>query len=271
MVPELFYLEYEGIIAYTLWMAMQWQVSLMLVLKKKTVLRRRIWVYILMFKHEAFEKFKEWKQLVENQTGKVVKKLRTGKGLEFCNLEFEQLCIESGIARHLTFVGMPQQNRVAEHMNKTLMDKMRDLLIQHGCAAALEVLPADMEAQTKAELNKKAHIAVILCLGRSACLNFADSLWRLPVPESSNVKDIQKAAVKAAEAFRPVENDDVTLSEGSNELKEIHVIYMDDDVVFGTQGFFADLAEGLMLPPPRSDNCFFDDVELNVDVPLWSF
>ncbi|GKA24336.1 hypothetical protein Tco_0710369 [Tanacetum coccineum] len=43
--------------------------------------------------------------------------------------------------------------------------KMRALLIQHGCEAALEVLPADMEAQTKAELNKKAHSVVILCLG----------------------------------------------------------------------------------------------------------
>nr|GEV85771.1 retrovirus-related Pol polyprotein from transposon TNT 1-94 [Tanacetum cinerariifolium] len=43
--------------------------------------------------------------------------------------------------------------------------KMRTLLFQHGCEAALEVLPADMEAQTKAELNKKAHSAVILCLG----------------------------------------------------------------------------------------------------------
>ncbi|GJU92159.1 hypothetical protein Tco_1304582, partial [Tanacetum coccineum] len=30
---------------------------------------------------------------------------------------------------------------------------------------ALEVLPEDMEAQAKAELNKKAHSAVILCLG----------------------------------------------------------------------------------------------------------
>nr|GEU60322.1 putative reverse transcriptase domain-containing protein [Tanacetum cinerariifolium] len=43
--------------------------------------------------------------------------------------------------------------------------KMRALLIQHGCEAALEVLPANMEAQTTAELNKKAHSAVILCLG----------------------------------------------------------------------------------------------------------
>nr|GEY67719.1 dehydration-responsive element-binding protein 1A [Tanacetum cinerariifolium] len=123
-----------------------------------------------------------------------------------------------------------------------------------------------------ADMAARAHdVAVLAMRGRSACLNFADSLWRLPIPESSNVKDIQKAAVKAAEAFRPVENDDVTLREGSNELKENHVIYMDDDVVFGMQGFFADLAEGLMLPPPRSDNWFFDDAELNVDVPLWSF
>ncbi|GJW05373.1 hypothetical protein Tco_1564229 [Tanacetum coccineum] len=43
--------------------------------------------------------------------------------------------------------------------------KMRALLIQYGCEAALEVLPADMEAEAKAELNKKAHSAVILCLG----------------------------------------------------------------------------------------------------------
>ncbi|GJX88874.1 retrovirus-related pol polyprotein from transposon TNT 1-94 [Tanacetum coccineum] len=93
---------------------------------------RRVWVYILRFKHEAFGKFKEWKQLVENQTGRTVKKLRTDNSLEFCNREFEQLCIESGIARHLTVAGMPQQNGVAERMNRTLMDKVRCLLIQSG-------------------------------------------------------------------------------------------------------------------------------------------
>ncbi|GKD09476.1 retrovirus-related pol polyprotein from transposon TNT 1-94 [Tanacetum coccineum] len=36
---------------------------------------RRVWVYILRFKHEAFRKFKEWKQLVENQTGRTVETL----------------------------------------------------------------------------------------------------------------------------------------------------------------------------------------------------
>ncbi|KAJ1392187.1 CRT/DRE binding factor 4 [Sesbania bispinosa] len=36
---------------------------------------------------------------------------------------------------------------------------------------------------------------------KSACLNFADSAWRLPVPATVDARDIQKAA---AEAFRPV-------------------------------------------------------------------
>nr|GEX00331.1 retrovirus-related Pol polyprotein from transposon TNT 1-94 [Tanacetum cinerariifolium] len=84
---------------------------------------RRVWVYILRFKHKAFGKFKEWKHFVKNQTWRTVKKLRTDNGLEFCNWEFEQLCIESRIARHLTVAGMPQQNRVAEHINIALMDK----------------------------------------------------------------------------------------------------------------------------------------------------
>ncbi|GJU90064.1 retrovirus-related pol polyprotein from transposon TNT 1-94 [Tanacetum coccineum] len=66
-------------------------------------------------------------QLVENQTGRTVKKLRTDNGLEFCNRGFEQLCIESGIARHLTVVETPQQNGVAERMNRTLMDKVRSI------------------------------------------------------------------------------------------------------------------------------------------------
>ncbi|GKA80773.1 retrovirus-related pol polyprotein from transposon TNT 1-94 [Tanacetum coccineum] len=93
---------------------------------------KRVWVYILRFKHKAFGKFKEWKQFVENQTRGTVKKPRTNNGLEFCNHEFEQLCIESGIARHLTVVRTSQQNRVAERMNITLMDKVRCLLIQSG-------------------------------------------------------------------------------------------------------------------------------------------
>ncbi|GJU47298.1 retrovirus-related pol polyprotein from transposon TNT 1-94 [Tanacetum coccineum] len=67
---------------------------------------RRVWVHFLRHKNEAFSKFKEWKQLVENHTCRKRKKLQTNNGLEFCNQEFHNLCKESGIARHLTS-GLP--------------------------------------------------------------------------------------------------------------------------------------------------------------------
>nr|GEY69849.1 hypothetical protein [Tanacetum cinerariifolium] len=93
---------------------------------------RRVWVHFLRHKNEVFSKFKKWKQLVENQTGRKLKKLRTDNGLEFCNQEFNNLCKESEIARHLTVAGTPQQNGLAERMNRTLLNKVRCLLIQTG-------------------------------------------------------------------------------------------------------------------------------------------
>ncbi|GKB02667.1 retrotransposon protein, putative, ty1-copia subclass [Tanacetum coccineum] len=61
-----------------------------------------------------------------------LKKPRTDNGFEFYNWEFEKPCIESGIARHLAVARTPQQNGLAERMNRTLMDKVRYLLIQSG-------------------------------------------------------------------------------------------------------------------------------------------
>ncbi|GJX31225.1 hypothetical protein Tco_0241080 [Tanacetum coccineum] len=43
--------------------------------------------------------------------------------------------------------------------------KMRALMVQQGCDAALETLPVDMEAGEKAALMKKAYSTLILCLG----------------------------------------------------------------------------------------------------------
>jgi len=54
---------------------------------------------------KAFEKFKEWKVLVETQTNKKVKKLKTDNGLEFYSEEFNQFCRKQGIERHKTVRG----------------------------------------------------------------------------------------------------------------------------------------------------------------------
>ncbi|KAL0385668.1 UNVERIFIED_CONTAM: Retrovirus-related Pol polyprotein from transposon TNT 1-94 [Sesamum radiatum] len=83
-------------------------------------------------KSEVFEKFKTWKTFVENQTEKRIKTLRTDNGLEFCNKQFSELCDEFGIKRHNTTPYTPQQNGVAERMNRTLLNKVRCLLISSG-------------------------------------------------------------------------------------------------------------------------------------------
>jgi len=50
---------------------------------------RNTWIYFLKKKFEVFDRFKEFKALVENQTEKKIKVLRTNNGGEFCSKELE--------------------------------------------------------------------------------------------------------------------------------------------------------------------------------------
>lgn len=61
-------------------------------------------------KVETYRKFVEWKNLVEKQTEKKLKTLRTDNGLEFLSNEFKLLYEWEGIQRHLTVKGTSQQN-----------------------------------------------------------------------------------------------------------------------------------------------------------------
>ncbi|KAL0353203.1 UNVERIFIED_CONTAM: Tricyclene synthase 0e23, chloroplastic [Sesamum angustifolium] len=93
---------------------------------------RKVFVFLMKHKSDVFENFRKWKILVENQTGKKLKVLRTDNGLEFCNQSFSNLCDECGIKRHKTNPYTPQQNGVAERMNRTLLEKVRCMLISSG-------------------------------------------------------------------------------------------------------------------------------------------
>ena len=53
---------------------------------------RKVWVYLLKSKDQTFEKFKEWKSLVETQIGKKIKTLRTDNDLEYLSDSFKKFC-----------------------------------------------------------------------------------------------------------------------------------------------------------------------------------
>ncbi|WVZ14807.1 hypothetical protein V8G54_012373 [Vigna mungo] len=90
---------------------------------------RRVWIYVLKNKSETFQKFKEWHTQIENQLGCRLKCLRTDNGLEFVSEEFNGFCKEKGIRRHRTVVGTPQQNGLAERMNRTILERVRCMLL----------------------------------------------------------------------------------------------------------------------------------------------
>ena len=58
--------------------------------------------------------------------------MRTDNGLKFCNEHFDNYCREHDILRHKTVRYTSQQNRVAERMNRTLVDKVRCMLVGSG-------------------------------------------------------------------------------------------------------------------------------------------
>jgi transposase InsO family protein len=89
---------------------------------------RNTWIYFLRKKYEFFYRIKEFKALVENQTEKRIKVLRTNNGEKFCGNKFEELCKKCGIARQKTTPYTPRQNGVAERMNMTSMEKARCML-----------------------------------------------------------------------------------------------------------------------------------------------
>ena len=64
---------------------------------------------------------------MENQTGKKVKCLRTDNDIEYTNNKFRDFCEQHGIKRHFTISKTPQQNGVAERMNRSIAEKARCL------------------------------------------------------------------------------------------------------------------------------------------------
>ncbi|BBH01937.1 hypothetical protein Prudu_012349, partial [Prunus dulcis] len=89
---------------------------------------RRIWVYTMKRKDEVLKIFLKWKKMIETQSGRKIKTLRSD------NMNI--ICQDEGIVRHFTVRETPQQNGVAERMNRTLLEKVRCMLSNAGLGKA---------------------------------------------------------------------------------------------------------------------------------------
>lgn len=90
---------------------------------------RYTWVYILKTKDQVFDCFLQWKLLTEKQSIRKLKTLRTDNGGEYTSNKFEKYLKDEGIRHETTVPKTPEQNGVAERLNRTLVESARSMLL----------------------------------------------------------------------------------------------------------------------------------------------
>ncbi|GJS28086.1 putative ribonuclease H-like domain-containing protein [Tanacetum coccineum] len=89
---------------------------------------RFCWVFFLAKKDETSGILKTFIRQIENQLNQKVKIIRSDNGTEFKNRVMLEFCGEKGIKQEFSNARTPQQNGVAERMNRTLIEAARTML-----------------------------------------------------------------------------------------------------------------------------------------------
>ena len=118
---------------------------------------------------------------MEKQTGNAVKAVRSDRGTEFLNAELQNLLMENGIQQQTSAPYTPQQNGNAERYNRTILDKVRAVLLDSGlercfwnfaveyCVFVRNRLPCQPHGQTpfEAVFDQKPDVSSMHIFGES--------------------------------------------------------------------------------------------------------
>lgn len=142
-----------------------------------------------------------------------------------------------------------------------------------------------------AEMAARAHdVAALALRGKSACLNFADSAWRLPSPVSNDHNEIRRVAAEAAELYGNDTHQHGSLNSKASDyevcgssigvmedVKPMHEerLYVPTAAAQSEDlhHWFSSMAEEPLRSPPPIGGYWSDwnDVEFDAEVSLWSF
>ncbi|KAH6774126.1 Integrase-type DNA-binding superfamily protein [Perilla frutescens var. hirtella] len=103
-------------------------------------------------------------------------------------------------------------------------------------------------------------VAALALKGREIALNFPNHVASFPVPSSSSPQDIRRAAAGAAELMRrtdePVDN---VLRRSDETVANAEIMsgggceYIDEEELFHMPNLLVDMAEGMLVSPPRME------------------
>lgn len=111
-------------------------------------------------------------------------------------------------------------------------------------------------------------MAALALKGREAELNFPDSAASLPVPASTSPRDIQAAAASAAAAAGAAGDAVGRAAAVQPQFPVGNDEFVDEDLIFDMPNVLMNMAQGMMISPPRMGLTGSDEVE---HLDLWSY
>ncbi|GJW70585.1 putative ribonuclease H-like domain-containing protein [Tanacetum coccineum] len=142
---------------------------------------RFCWVFFLAKKDETSDILKTFIRQIENQLNQKVKIIRSDNGTEFKNRVMLEFCGEKGIKQEFSNARTPQQNGVAERMNRTLIEAARTMLADshlpttfwvhqqpeqfNNCLQTFNRKNLDALSKKHLDIYRKQHLPVLLLRG----------------------------------------------------------------------------------------------------------
>jgi hypothetical protein len=101
---------------------------------------RASWVYYITHKSHLHKKFNDFRAYVNNQWNTEIKIFRSDRGGEYQSTDFIQKLTGLGIVHQTTISHSPQQNGLAERINRTLVGSAKSMLHAAGPGVLVAVL-----------------------------------------------------------------------------------------------------------------------------------
>ncbi|GJR70396.1 retrovirus-related pol polyprotein from transposon TNT 1-94 [Tanacetum coccineum] len=177
--------------------------------------KTQVWVYTLKIKDEVLGVYLKWKKMMEIQTWRKIKYLRTYNDGEYKNDLFIKFCEDEGIIRHYTVKHIPQQNGVVERMNRTLLNKVQCMLFDAGLGKEFwaEAVTYVCHLESKLDLREKK----ALCMGITPEVK-GYHLW---CPETKNTIFSRNVTFDESAMLKRRNDNDSPMVEGDYEEEEV--------------------------------------------------
>ncbi|KAM7494199.1 hypothetical protein LguiB_028808 [Lonicera macranthoides] len=125
-------------------------------------------------------------------------------------------------------------------------------------------------------------VAALALRGGGTALNFPEHAHAYPVPDTPSPKAIQRASAAAAAMMKVLvgnQNPHVMGQSGTNTASEYNYDhggtgdeFIDDEAIFGMPNLLVDMAEGMLVSPPRLNSSPSDDSPENSEgESLWGY